>query len=102
MRREAVSERMTTCILRDPRLANRPFDGLLNGGFRQVMSSLFSAPGIDRAMHRRKDILPAPLFWCVGIFPRQSVRQKNFAITSPQIFFMQHFYLLQMTPERLL
>ena len=74
-----MAERVRSCWLCQPCLANGLFHSFLQHGFVQVMSVFFSGCPICVVARCRKYPLPSPLFSRIGIFPIEGVRQDDSA-----------------------
>jgi hypothetical protein len=68
VRGKRMAEGVTSNVFDDAGLANSLLHGPLEDGFVHVMAALFARTGVLPALLLRKDPLPAPVRWGVGVF----------------------------------
>jgi hypothetical protein len=69
VRREAMTKGTAAPRLGDFCRMHGPFNGILQCLFVDVMPTFFAAAWVNRASASGKDVLPALLMTCAGVFP---------------------------------
>src|SRR3990172_5282960 len=85
--------------LRDASLEPCIFEGLLEGGFMEVVSALFSCDLVGVMAGGREHPLPAPLLAGIRVLSVQSVGQTDTTQALPQVLLMLALHGLEVSEE---
>ena len=91
---------MATGGLRNPSVANRSFDCVLEVLFANVVATSLASPWIDRNLFGREDVLPWPFANSVWIFAMECARKKNGTATAGEILLMKLFHARKVRLKR--
>jgi len=98
---EAVAQGMDGRVFDNTRLFYSGPYGLLDTRVADVVTPDLAAPGINRQIGRRKNILPFPFSCSLRIFSRKGGREIYFTMPGGQVPVVQRLHPFYVEPQRL-